>query len=582
MSQWFTRASSTTPTLFLIVSLVVAGATSAVAAAEELLSRSPERGGIGLGLQQLQFHKLQLPGPPEGVMPVIPEGVLPEFMAKPVREGLLGKLDERLSIIVTDQASTSAITFSEVMDKLADDMHVDKLTLFRHWWDTANKKSGNPFCNSDKQKLNGFPYQCPRAEGEQDNPFDGSDPCAGYTAIGFVNRFDLADKDRGQHCGEFRIVFARNSGFGAAQNCSFPLGKRLLIIFEALVPNPEPPHSPQKPNPDNIFVNLEGCRPIVEFWLSLSDLNMSTTDRGTALRDFFLKGLPDAKIAPVVDAKNYAGGPCSGQIRTNQLMQPSWTLREFKTSNGRIVPATVKSNPGNELFRKDRRKIEFADYLVRDDTLANLRGVTSAGETNIDTFAFGLTVPSVDHLNSFESREDPSEGNVVKAFEDCRQLQACREADVIENKLKTKLAEVGSLLSVDNIIHRIGTQTCAGCHHFSNGDTELGVDCPEGWPSTLCKGQSGIWPSALGGFTHVSEEETENGTDSEVFDLAKLKVITLPELIKIRPERISHLRYSGPGSNNKRYRISETLKLLLMPPRFENMVLYLNEFDPPP
>jgi hypothetical protein len=578
---------------------------SAAAAAEELLSRSPERGGVGLELQQLQFHKLQRPALPEGVMPVFPEGVMPEFRerirpeftGKPVREGLLGKLDERLSIIVTDQASTSAITFSQVMDKLADDMRVDKLTLFRHWWDTADKTSGNPFCNSETQKLNGFPYQCPRAEAEQDNPFDGSDPCAGYTAIGFVNRFDLADKDRGQHCGEFRIVFARNSGLGAAQNCSAPRGKRLLIIFEALVPNPEPPHSPRTPNPDNIFVNLKGCRPIVEFWLGLSDSNMSTTDHGTALRDFFLKGLPDAKIAPVVDAKNYAGGPASGQIRTNQLMQPNWTLREFKTSNGRIIPATVKSNPGNSLFGKDSHKIEFADYLVRDDTLANLRGVTSAGETNIDTFAFGLTVPSVDHLNSFESQEElPSEGDVVKAFEDCRQLEPCREADAIENRIKTKLTEVGSLLSVDNIIHRIGTQTCAGCHHYSNGDTDLKVNCPNGWPSRLCfmaedsgvEVRRGIWPSTLPdkdgkkGFTHVSEEEIETGTDSEVFDLARLDVITLQELIKIRPKRISHLDYRGPGHDNKRYKISETLKFLLIPPRFENMVLYLNELDPPP
>ena len=56
-----------------------------------------------------------------------------------MRRGLLNKLDERLSIIVTDKASTSAITFSEVMDKLADDMHVDKLTLFQRWWDTANE-----------------------------------------------------------------------------------------------------------------------------------------------------------------------------------------------------------------------------------------------------------------------------------------------------------------------------------------------------------------------------------------------------------------------------------------------------------
>ena len=54
MSQRFTPASSNTSTLFLIVSLVLAGAMSAAAAAEELLSRSPERGGIGLELQLLR------------------------------------------------------------------------------------------------------------------------------------------------------------------------------------------------------------------------------------------------------------------------------------------------------------------------------------------------------------------------------------------------------------------------------------------------------------------------------------------------------------------------------------------------
>ena len=206
MPQQFKLASSNTPTLFLIVSLVFASAMSAAATAEELLSRSPERGGIGLDLQHLQFDQAF------------------KNAGTPVRKGLLSKLDERLSIIVTDKASTSAITFSEVMGKLADDMRVDKLTLFRRWWETAKGQDtpNNLFCNS-AQQINGFPYQCPRAEGEQAdvdvNPFDCANPCDGYTAIAFVNRFDLADKDRGQHCGEFRVVFARNSGFGAPQKC---------------------------------------------------------------------------------------------------------------------------------------------------------------------------------------------------------------------------------------------------------------------------------------------------------------------------------------------------------------------------
>jgi hypothetical protein len=317
---------------------------------------------------------------------------------------------------------------------------------------------------------------------------------------------------------------------------------------------------------------------------------MSTTERGMALRYFFVKGLPYADVGPVVDASNYAGGPASGQIRTNQRMEINWTLREFKTYGGRIVPVTVKSNPGNSLFwkdpqlGKDPREIEFADYLVRKDTLDNLRGVTSstgnAGETSIDTFAFGLTVPGVDHLNSFESNAGPEKG-IVTTFDICR---SCKPSGKpchcpIEERITDALK--GSL-NANNIIHRIQTQTCAGCHHFSNGDTELGVNCPEGWPNTLCGGQGGIWPSTLGGFTHVSEKAFEEGADSDTFDLATLSAITPEELRIKRPKRISHLNYRGPDGEKGRYRISETLKFLLLPPRFENMVLYLNQFDAPP
>jgi hypothetical protein len=103
MSQRLATVPGNLPILVLVASLLLAGVMSAAAAAEELLSRSPERGGIGLDLQQLQFDK--------------------EFSksGRPPRGDLLNTLDERLSIIVTDKASTSAITFSEVMDKLADD-----------------------------------------------------------------------------------------------------------------------------------------------------------------------------------------------------------------------------------------------------------------------------------------------------------------------------------------------------------------------------------------------------------------------------------------------------------------------------
>jgi hypothetical protein len=168
--------------------------------------------------------------------------------------------------------------------------------------------------------------------------------------------------------------------------------------------------------------------------------------------------------------------------------------------------------------------------------------------------------------------------------------EKCREGDVIEKKMAAALVEAKSLLTTNNIIRRIRTQTCAGCHHYSNGDRELGVECPEGWPSRLCfvdgDVSRGIWPSTLGGinkgFTHVAENEPgESDTAKEVFDLSRLEKIDPDELRKIRPDRISHLSYMGPDGmcadrQGSRYKISDTLKYVLMPPRFENMVLYLN------
>lgn len=571
MSGPFAPTSQHAFSLVLSTSLLLSGLMEAAATAQEFLSRSPERGGIGL---ELQLNAED-----------------PEFIQafdQPLREDLK-KLDERLSIIVTDKASTSAITFSDIMQNLADDMRVDKLTLFRSWWDTANDKPDNVFCNSTN-RINGFPYQCPRKEGGQAalDPFDCADVCAGYTAIAFSNRFDLADKDRGQHCGEFRIVFARNSGFGAEKNCH-EHRDRNLIIFEALVPNPRPPYSPVKPAPENIFVNLAGCRPIVEFWLGLSEPAMSTTARGTALRDFFLKGLPYDGVGPVVDARNYAGGPASGQIRTNQFMEQGWTLREFKTLGGRIVPTSVKSNPGNSLFSDDRRKIELANYLVRKDTLDLLRGLKSpkglTGERSVFTFAFGLTAPGLDHLNSFESDADERmNGDVLFVYEDFHDCS--KNPNCIEKKLTDALLG-NSPLNAENIIRRIRTQTCAGCHHYSNGDAGLGIVCPDGWAkrdAALCFFDRngvhlGIWPQTLGQFTHVSEVEVERGKDNEVSsDFGRLERITPDTLRRIRSSRISHLDYEGPDGEGKRYRISNTLKLVLMPPRFENMILYLNEF----
>ena len=63
-------------------------ATSAAASAEELLSRSPERGGVGLGLQRELQLREELKSPIPAAKPLLKD---------------LNELDERLSIIVTDK-----------------------------------------------------------------------------------------------------------------------------------------------------------------------------------------------------------------------------------------------------------------------------------------------------------------------------------------------------------------------------------------------------------------------------------------------------------------------------------------------
>jgi hypothetical protein len=461
--------------------------------------------------------------------------------------------------------------------------------------------TGNIFCNSEAATpgepttKNGFLYECPRTEGRQASldPFTNEASEAGYTAIAISNRFDLADQKSGQNCGEYRIVFARNSGFTNGND-------RNLIIFEALVPNPDPPNPPVKPTPDNIFVNLKGCQPIVEFWLSLSNTKMTTEARGKALHDFFLyglpknsiaKGLPKDDIPPIVAARHYAGGPGSGQIRTNQFMKGGdWLLREFKIDGSAIVPATAKTTPGNSLFalRGDPRRFEFAEYLASKDALNHLRGGVddetgkANNEQNVDTFGFALTTACLDHLNSFEGDQRTDEaGNVVKLF---------NRNGPVGQKVNDALNTASSQLTIDNIIHRIRTNTCAGCHHYSVGDKELGIDpkvLPDGWPGTLgsidsfdskaCRASP--LPASCRGFTQVTELETETGKDGQL--VPPDPSLRFDDLNEIRQRRLSHLSFRGPDGANSRYKISDALKLLFIPQRYKLMMSYLNGVDKP-
>jgi hypothetical protein len=395
-------------------------------------------------------------------------------------------LNRYLSIFVSDVDTVSQIKFSEVMDKLVSqsgDPLLTKQLLFHQWWDSAGQRPGlglGPHCDDDTapspasgvptftslSTLNALPYRCPRLEQNEasSDPFTNeaeANPNA-YSAIAFSNRFDLVSPPN--DCGEYRIVFARNSGKSDILN-------RNLIIFEARVPNPKPADG------------LNGCRPILEFWHGLSDETINAVERGRRLHDFYMNGLPTSNVGPIVDIAHYTFG--TGQIRTNQFMLNDkdirlptppfdWTLREFKTflNNGTltITPDSVKSNPGNSLFAAGSTDIRIA--ALNQDIRAQMKDLLggagpASGVDDVNSIGFST---SGQGINSFESDESEAAlGDALTAY-----APAGKENPLIQANIAASLSLLHSPLTTLNVVSRLRTQTCSGCHQFSNNDHGLG------------------------------------------------------------------------------------------------------------
>ena len=158
------------------------------------------------------------------------------------------------------------------------------------------------------------------------------------------------------------------------------------------------------------------------------------------------------------------------------------------------------------------------------------------------TFAFGLTTAEIDPLNSFDSMaQSETLGDVTVAFESC-------ESCPLRQRLDAALNAAGSKLNADVVIRRIRTQTCAGCHSYSNPDEELEIDCPDGWSKHgFCDGEGsdrhGIWPDTLGGAPDslTSAKTVQARTVPTPRWLISPGTITLEKLRNIRSERIPHL-----------------------------------------
>ncbi len=389
-------------------------------------------------------------------------------------------IDVRRSLVVTEQALLARFSFQRVMTQLVSQSGVPGLSatqLFQQWWDTQNPAPGayaGPHCNDfytdGVSSINGYPYLCrAEAEGTQVgcDPFAADSSCA-YIPIGLFNRFDLAPAN-GAHCGEYRIVYAKQSGVSSTND-------RNLLIFEAALPNPHPQQG------------LKGCQQIVSTWANLSSTS-SLSARADALEDFYFDG--QGIVGPVVHVDNFGSNALgAGQIRTNQFSNTvtGWSFREFKLQRTcsaagctslRAVPVTNKNNAFGPLFAPASTLPAAAAFQAFFPTqVASLAGSS-------------ITALELDTPDVFNTAQSQSSGSTAAEMRYAEQLGTSPSA--LSSAIQAQLTALGSSLTPSDIALRAQALSCAGCHRLNNG---------------VAIGGGLTWPASLG-FTHVTERETE-------------------------------------------------------------------------
>ncbi len=265
--------------------------------------------------------------------------------AEPIAEaasesGSAPAIDITRSVAVTDLPTLEALdgsgkprfSFERVLTQIAATSGVDQIMsasqLYQRIFDTNNTRAGGyvpegQHCDDQvdahgNATLGGFPLECPRQEGAlanlaAHNPFCSGANCDPYTPVAITNRFDLAPSN-GQTCGQYRIAFGKGTAGQAPLDSAGNqnIFDRNLVIFEAVLPNPQPSKG------------LVGCGPVMEFWAALSSIS-DPRQRAAQLDQFFFTGVYG--FEPGIKFSHYTGAvdsrslvQLSGQIRANQFM----------------------------------------------------------------------------------------------------------------------------------------------------------------------------------------------------------------------------------------------------------------------
>ncbi|MEW6704655.1 MAG: hypothetical protein AB1430_07385 [Pseudomonadota bacterium] len=466
----------------LVIALAVALAAPVGFAKQERKGKHAERDGIGmLPLSEIAKLSGKKKNRPDKTDPVaagtssakLSTASATAALATPVT------IDPRRSLIITEAAILQAFPILNVLNRLAAGSPQSMIArqLYDQWMDLHNAAPGigqGGHCNDELTNglptLNGFAYDCPRAEGRLvgTNPTNGS--ADSFRPIAIVNRFDLATDPRqgGTDCGEYRIIYAKHSGETNATN-------RMQIIFEAVLPNPAPNG-----------VDLSGCRPVAEFLAELSTIN-DPIERINRLKTFYFTGLPG--FAPVVKAAHYgfATPAAPGQIRTNLFMQFNWVLRDYRLAlvNNllKVVSLPTHMSPAGLLFNETDPHPKGTDFRQKF-----LDVVGTLAVNDINTF----------HMNGLPNRFDAGDGDQQDALRGNYPAQFANSPN-FSAAVQQRLTAAGSTLTPAQVVQRAMAMSCAGCHQLSN-NKNLGGGL--------------VWPASMG-FVHVSEKFTDRETSPE-------------------------------------------------------------------
>jgi hypothetical protein len=325
----------------------------------------------------------------------------------------------------------------------------------------------------------------------------------GFTPIALVNRFDTVTAGS-LNCGQHRVVFALPPAVAAATGDV----NRFLMIFEAVLPNPDPTGNPAS------------CLAVTQFWDDLSSPLLTDANRVAMLESFYFDGITgkdaegkDLNFQPVVMAQHYGinsqnDSTDTGQIRVNMLEPTTfpqltdWDLREFRLSQ----TCTAEGDAGLKCT------VTANNTVVQNNPAAALFAATGAQLSSFQTAFLGqlpsLAATSVAGISWEIPQADDSIdsielwANIAVFFRNndyTLQALSPQFSSAISKALvpiNTKLGLTGAnALTVTDMVNRAETQSCAGCHEVvqANGSAEavLGGGLPN-------------WPSS-NGFTQISE-----------------------------------------------------------------------------